>query len=159
MRTLCPSRDVYTAIDLSNKTFRRIMWNYVFALGYNLVGVPVAAGVMYPCCGWRLPPAFAGLAMALSSVSVVSSSLLLKLYQAPIIDEEHEHGMVLENNGFSGWLARSRRRFAAKTRSNGGMMRDGFQKVKTGVASGLVRGGGEGAHVEMRPLVGERDLA
>ncbi len=73
------------------------MWNYVFAMGYNLIGVPVAAGVLYPCCGWRLPPAFAGLAMALSSVSVVSSSLLLKLYKAPDIDEEQEQGMVLED--------------------------------------------------------------
>jgi len=128
------------------------MWNYVFAMGYNLIGVPVAAGVLYPCCGWRLPPAFAGLAMALSSVSVVSSSLLLKLYKAPDIDEEQEEGMVLED-GFSGWLARSRRRIFAKTKSNGEMMRDGFQKVKTGVASGLVRGVNEGAGVEMRPLV------
>eukprot|EP00249_Psilotum_nudum_P020231 c27613_g1_i1 orf=530-3580(+) len=75
--------DVITAIDLSQKTFNRIRWNYVFAMGYNIVAVPVAAGVLYPFLGIRLPPWVAGAAMAFSSVSVVCSSLLLRKYNKP----------------------------------------------------------------------------
>lgn len=65
------------------KVFRRIRMNFLFAMVYNLVGVPVAAGALYPLLHLRLPPAFAGLAMALSSISVVLSSLSLRLYVKP----------------------------------------------------------------------------
>jgi P-type Cu+ transporter len=75
--------DVLTAIDLSRTTFRRIKLNYAFALGYNLLAVPVAAGALYPWLGLRLPPWVAGACMALSSVSVVASSLLLRRYKRP----------------------------------------------------------------------------
>ncbi|CAN6869065.1 unnamed protein product [Brassica oleracea] len=75
--------DVITAIDLSKKTFSRIRLNYVWALGYNLIGIPIAAGVLFPWTHLRLPPWFAGAAMAASSVSVVCSSLLLKNYKRP----------------------------------------------------------------------------
>ncbi|KAF8113171.1 hypothetical protein N665_0055s0035, partial [Sinapis alba] len=75
--------DVITAIDLSRKTFSRIRLNYVWALGYNLIGIPIAAGVLFPWTHLRLPPWFAGAAMAASSVSVVCSSLLLKNYKRP----------------------------------------------------------------------------
>lgn len=75
--------DVITAIDLSRKTFSRIRWNYVFAMGYNVVAIPIAAGVLYPSLGIKLPPWAAGACMALSSVTVVCSSLLLRRYKKP----------------------------------------------------------------------------
>lgn len=74
---------VVTAVDLSRKTFSRIRLNYIFAMGYNIIAVPVAAGVLYPGLGLLLPPWAAGAAMAFSSVSVVCSSLMLKRYKRP----------------------------------------------------------------------------
>jgi len=75
--------DVVIAFDLSRAVFERIKLNFVWAMGYNLVGIPIAAGILYPMAQFRLPPMFAGLAMAFSSVSVVTSSLLLKYYEKP----------------------------------------------------------------------------
>lgn len=75
--------DVVTAIDLSKVAFSRIRINYIWALGYNILGLPLAAGVLFPFTGLRLPPWVAGAAMALSSVSVVCSSLLLRHYKRP----------------------------------------------------------------------------
>ncbi|KAJ1702316.1 hypothetical protein LUZ63_002095 [Rhynchospora breviuscula] len=75
--------DVITAIDLSRKTFFRIRMNYVWALGYNIIGIPVAAGALFPFTRFRLPPWLAGAAMAASSVSVVCCSLLLRYYRRP----------------------------------------------------------------------------
>jgi Cu+-exporting ATPase len=79
--------DVITAIDLSRKTFARIRLNYAFAMGYNVLAIPVAAGVFFPWCGISLPPWAAGAAMASSSVSVVCSSLLLRRYTRPRLTE------------------------------------------------------------------------
>jgi Cu+-exporting ATPase len=81
-------RDLVTALDLSRATLRRIRINFVWALGYNLVGIPIAAGLFYPAVQIRLPPELAALAMALSSVSVICSSLWLKRYRKPVIHEE-----------------------------------------------------------------------
>ena len=76
--------DVITAIDLSRKTFARIRLNYVFSMAYNVVAIPIAAGVLYSSLGMiMLPPWAAGACMALSSVSVVCSSLLLRRYKKP----------------------------------------------------------------------------
>ncbi|KZV56451.1 hypothetical protein F511_08349 [Dorcoceras hygrometricum] len=76
--------DVITAIDLSRKTMSRIQINYVWALGYNILGMPIAAGILYPFTGIRLPPWLAGACMAASSISVVCSSLLLQYYKKPL---------------------------------------------------------------------------
>jgi Cu+-exporting ATPase len=79
--------DVIIGIDIARKTYKRIRWNFLWAFGYNVLMIPIAAGVLYPFTGIMLPPWVAGLAMALSSVSVVMSSLLLRIYQPPKIEE------------------------------------------------------------------------
>jgi len=66
------------AINLSKMTMRGIKQNLFFAFIYNIVGIPLAAGLFYPLFGWLLNPIFAGFAMAMSSVSVVSNSLRIK---------------------------------------------------------------------------------
>jgi Cu+-exporting ATPase len=66
------------AIKLSNITMRGIKQNLFFAFIYNIIGIPLAAGVFFPIFGWLLNPVFAGLAMAMSSVSVVTNSLRIK---------------------------------------------------------------------------------
>ncbi len=71
-------RGVVSAIELSKKTIRIIKQNLFWAFFYNTVGIPIAAGVLYPFFGILLNPIFASAAMAFSSVSVVSNSLRLK---------------------------------------------------------------------------------
>ncbi|MDP1760288.1 MAG: copper-translocating P-type ATPase, partial [Candidatus Woesebacteria bacterium] len=66
------------AIKLSKITMRGIKQNLFWAFFYNVVGIPLAAGLFFPLFGWLLNPVFAGMAMALSSVSVVSNSLRIK---------------------------------------------------------------------------------
>jgi len=70
--------DVVEAIRLSRATFRKIQQNLLWAVGYNLVGIPVAAGALLPAFGIGLSPAIAGGFMALSSLSVILNSLLLR---------------------------------------------------------------------------------
>lgn len=70
--------DAVAALDLGRATMRRIRTNLGWAFAYNLLGVPLAMGLLYPWTGWLLPPAFAAAAMSLSSLSVVTNSLLLR---------------------------------------------------------------------------------
>ncbi len=77
-------RDVVTAIDLSRYTMSKIKQNLFWAFIYNAAGIPIAAGVLYPFTGWLLNPVLAGAAMAFSSVSVVSNSLLMRRYKPKI---------------------------------------------------------------------------
>ena len=71
-------RAIVKAIRLSRATMRNVKQNLAFAFGYNALGVPLAAGVLYPFFGLLLSPIFAGAAMAMSSVSVVSNALRLR---------------------------------------------------------------------------------
>eukprot|EP00004_Rigifila_ramosa_P024312 TRINITY_DN7007_c0_g1_i1.p1 TRINITY_DN7007_c0_g1~~TRINITY_DN7007_c0_g1_i1.p1 ORF type:complete len:981 (-),score=238.01 TRINITY_DN7007_c0_g1_i1:24-2966(-) len=77
--------EVVTLIDLSHRTFSRIRLNFIWAFGYNILGIPLAAGVFYPWTHMMLPPIAAGAAMAMSSVCVVTSSALLRLYRPPVL--------------------------------------------------------------------------
>ncbi|MBI2600775.1 copper-translocating P-type ATPase [Candidatus Daviesbacteria bacterium] len=71
-------QSIASAIALSKKTMKTIKMNLVWAFGYNIILIPVAMGVLYPVFGVLLNPIFASAAMALSSISVVGNSLLLK---------------------------------------------------------------------------------
>jgi Cu+-exporting ATPase len=86
--------DIVRALVLGRLTLRKVKQNLFWAFFYNVLGIPIAAGVLYPSFGIMLNPALAGLAMALSSVSVVSNALLLNITGAkalravhPVLDE------------------------------------------------------------------------
>jgi len=90
-------QDVCTALDLSRVIFRRIQLNLFLSLVYNCLGIPVAAGVFYPLIHTRLPPTLAAVAMALSSFSVVSSSLALRLYKPPKVEVLQQDSFVSQS--------------------------------------------------------------
>jgi Cu+-exporting ATPase len=71
-------RDVVKAIDLSRRTMANIKQNLFFAFVYNVLGIPLAVGLLYPFTGWLLSPMIAAAAMAMSSVSVLTNALRLK---------------------------------------------------------------------------------
>ncbi len=72
---------IVTAIQLSRATIRNIKQNLFFAFIYNVAGIPIAAGILFPFSGWLLSPIIAGAAMAFSSVSVVTNALRLRNFQ------------------------------------------------------------------------------
>jgi Cu+-exporting ATPase len=74
-------RGVVTAIALSKATIRTIKQNLFWAFIYNVIGIPVAAGALYPLTGWLLSPIIASAAMSLSSISVVANSLRLRRFR------------------------------------------------------------------------------
>jgi Cu+-exporting ATPase len=74
--------NVVTAIAVSRATLRNIKQNLFGAFIYNVIGIPLAAGVLYPLTGWLLPPMFASVAMALSSVTVVTNANRLRFFKS-----------------------------------------------------------------------------
>ena len=76
---------IVTAIQLSRATIRNIKQNLFFAFIYNVAGIPIAAGILFPFFGWLLNPIIAGAAMAFSSVSVVTNALRLRNFQPRIL--------------------------------------------------------------------------
>jgi len=76
---------VVTAIALSRATIRTVKQNLFWAFVYNVIGIPIAAGALYPLTGWLLSPVIASAAMSMSSVSVVTNSLRLRRFRAPAI--------------------------------------------------------------------------
>lgn len=73
--------DAVTAIQLSKATIKNIKENLFWAFFYNIIGIPLAAGVFYTLLGWKLNPMFAAAAMSISSVCVVTNALRLKLFK------------------------------------------------------------------------------
>ena len=96
--------DLVVSFDLAKVVFRRIRWNFLWALLYNVMAVPFAAGVWFPWTRILLPPHYAGLSMALSSVSVVISSMLLTRYRRPpMMDDLPVPVTESRSRGIWGW--------------------------------------------------------
>ncbi len=85
-------RDVVKLLELSRSVLRNIKQNLFWALCYNSVGIPIAAGILYPIWHIKLNPMFGAAAMSFSSVSVVSNALRLRLWKAPAADALAEDG-------------------------------------------------------------------
>ncbi|RYD84875.1 MAG: HAD family hydrolase, partial [Verrucomicrobiaceae bacterium] len=80
-------RSVAHSIALSHATMQNIRQNLFFAFIYNVLGIPIAAGVLYPMTGWLLSPVIASAAMALSSVSVITNALRLRNFKPVAIEQ------------------------------------------------------------------------
>ena len=80
--------DGVAALELGRATMGKIRTNLAWAFAYNLIGIPLAMGLLFPWTGWLLPPAYAAAAMSLSSVSVVSNSLLLRWWRPSLLMRE-----------------------------------------------------------------------
>ncbi len=92
--------DIATAISLSRATIRNIKMNLFWAFFYNALGIPIAAGVLYPAFGILLNPMIAAAAMSFSSVSVVGNALRLRSFKPKVIQiEKGESAMVLKIEG------------------------------------------------------------
>jgi Cu+-exporting ATPase len=88
-------RGVLAALELSRRTIRIVKENLVWAFGYNVILIPVAAGALYPLAGVLLSPILAGAAMAFSSVSVVSNSLRLKRWAPDVLESPARGGRTI----------------------------------------------------------------
>ena len=82
--------DAVAAVELSRATIRNVKLNLFWAFFYNIIGIPLAAGVFYPLLNWQLSPTFGAAAMSLSSVCVVSNALRLRLFKSKFKTEQPE---------------------------------------------------------------------
>ncbi|MBD3343211.1 MAG: heavy metal translocating P-type ATPase [Candidatus Lokiarchaeota archaeon] len=89
-------RNVVAAINLSEKTYKKMVTNLMWAFIYNIIGIPIAAGLLYGITGYFLPPYLAAVFMALSSISVVTNALLLKRYD-PKTPQQIEEERLLKS--------------------------------------------------------------
>ncbi|MFX1377710.1 MAG: heavy metal translocating P-type ATPase [Promethearchaeota archaeon] len=88
-------RNVVSAINLSKKTYKKMITNLFWAFIYNLIGIPIAAGLLYAVTGLFLPPYLAAVFMATSSVSVVTNALFLKRYEPKTPQQIEEERLLL----------------------------------------------------------------
>ena len=88
-------RNVVSAINLSKKTYKKMITNLFWALIYNLIGIPIAAGILYYATGFFLPPYLAAVFMASSSVSVVTNALFLKRYEPKTPQQIEEERLLI----------------------------------------------------------------
>lgn len=91
--------DVVVALDLAKVVFNRIRLNFLWAIMYNVVAIPFAAGIWFPWTHMLVPPQYAGLCMALSSISVVLSSALLRCYRRPLMIEGNKGRVSIVESG------------------------------------------------------------
>ena len=89
-------RNVVSAIRLSKKTYKKMITNLFWAFIYNLIGIPIAAGILYYSTGFFLPPYLAAVFMATSSVSVVTNALFLKRFEPKTEQQIEEEKLLLE---------------------------------------------------------------
>lgn len=89
--------DVVTTIELSHAVIKNIKENLFWAFFYNMIGIPLAAGVFYPVNGWTLSPMFGAAAMSLSSVCVVSNALRLRFFKPSLRMEYNEEKQEIKN--------------------------------------------------------------
>ena len=89
-------RNVVAAINLSQKTYRKMITNLFWAFIYNIIGIPLAAGLLYTFTGYFLPPFLAAIFMASSSVSVVTNALFLKRYEPKTEQQIQEMRLLTE---------------------------------------------------------------
>ena len=88
-------RNVVTAINLSRKTYKKMITNLFWAFFYNIIGIPIAAGILYYATGFFLPPYLAAVFMASSSVSVVTNALFLKRYEPKTPQQIEEERLLI----------------------------------------------------------------
>lgn len=88
-------RNVVAAINLSKKTYKKMITNLFWAFIYNLIGIPIAAGILYYATGFFLPPYLAAIFMASSSISVVTNALFLKRYEPKTPQQIEEERLLL----------------------------------------------------------------
>ncbi len=89
-------RNVVAAINLSKKTYKKMLTNLFWAFIYNLIGIPIAAGLLFYMTGTFLPPYLAAVFMATSSVSVVTNALFLKRYEPKTEQQLEEERLLIE---------------------------------------------------------------